>query len=121
VAATAPAEAPATINPEVAAPAPAGEAPATINIEFCNDLARFAEYAAVFRASADVTEDSVLSVAEQTSPSIRPYALRMTRIIWNSTLTRSEAVDAIGRGCKAEGPDGAVAALKVAADASNAD
>lgn len=91
-------------------------------MEFCNDLARFAEYVAGFRAGNNVTEDSMLIVAEtETSPSIRPYALRMTRIIWNSTLTRSEAVDAIGRGCKAEGLDGAVAALKEAADASNAD
>jgi hypothetical protein len=119
VAATAPAEAPATINPEVTAPAPA-EAPATINMELCNQLARFAEYAVGYRANT--TEDSALSIAEHaTSQSIRPYALRMTRIIWNSTLTMNEASNAIGRGCAANGPDGAVAALKEAADASNAD
>jgi predicted nucleic acid-binding Zn ribbon protein len=101
-------------NPEVAAPAPA-EAPA-IN---CNDLARFAEYAVGYRANT--TEDSTLSIAEQSTPeSIRPYALRMTRIIWNSTLTMNEASSAIGHGCAVNGADGAIAALKEAADASNA-
>jgi hypothetical protein len=49
----------------------------------CDDLGRFAEYVAAFRANASggspVTEDEMLFQAEQKPPGIRPYALRMTR------------------------------------------